>query len=182
MHVDGAPPAKRTPRLPPPAPALAATMSTSNSQLYRPTSRLQVTIERSKPPQWAYRLWKQNTRSAHSQLWSPHDPPSSTSASTHSRATDAPLMNTTTMLKPPKNNPEDENTSNDRTILYKRRHENSRWVWVVRGVSEDETRRGRWGEGDEMKWRRSFYSTHPLGVGNETWRYFTTLLYFTFYS
>jgi hypothetical protein len=172
MHVDGAPPARRTPKLPPPTLALAATMTTtSNSQLHKPTSRPQVTTKRSKPPQWAYWLRKQNIRSAHSQLWFHHGPPSSTSASTYSRSTEAPLINTTMTLKPQKINTEDDNPSKDRTILEERTHENTRWVRLVRGASENETRRGRRGEEDEFKWRCSFYSTHPLRVVNATWCY-----------
>jgi hypothetical protein len=68
MHVDGAPPAKCAPRLPPVAPTPATTMTTTNSQLRRPTNRSRVTTKLCKLPQRAYRLRKQNTRSAHSQL------------------------------------------------------------------------------------------------------------------
>jgi hypothetical protein len=42
MHVDGAPPAKCAPMPPPAAPALATTMTTSNSQRHRPTTRSPV--------------------------------------------------------------------------------------------------------------------------------------------
>jgi hypothetical protein len=157
-------------------PTPVAMMTTSNSQLRRPTSQPRVTTKRSKPPQRSYWLRKQNTRSAYSQLWSPHGPPSSTSTSTHSRSTEAPLINTTMTLKPQKINTEDNNPSKDRTILEEWTHENTCWVRVVWGASENETRRGRQGEGDELKWRHSFYSTHPLEGVNATWRYFTTLL------
>jgi hypothetical protein len=165
MHVEGAPQAKCAPRLPPAAPASTTTMTTSNSQLRRPTSRSPVTTKLCKLPQRAYRLRKQNTRSAHSQLWSPHGPPSSTLATTHSHSTKGPLSNTTMMLKPPKINIEDDNPSKNRTIFEESTHENMHWVRVVWGGSENEARRKRRGEGDELKWQRSIYSTRPIGGG-----------------
>jgi hypothetical protein len=152
MHVNRAPPAKHAPRLPPAAPTPATTMTTTNLYLRKPTSRSRVTTKLCKLPQRAYRLQKQNTRSAHSQLWSPHGPPSLTSATTYSRSTEAPLSNTTMTLKPPKTSTEDDNPSKDRTIFEESTHENIRWVQVVRGGRENETRRGRRGEGDELKW------------------------------
>ena len=136
MHVDGVPLAKCTLGLPLATPTLVVMMSTSNSQLHRPTSWPRVTTKQSKLLQRAYRLQKQNTRSIHSQLWSPHGPPLSMFVSTHSCATDAPLMNTTMMLKPLKNNLENKNTNNDRTILQKRWHENLCWIRVVWDTSE----------------------------------------------
>ena len=154
--------AKRAPRLLP-APALTTTMTTANLQLRRPTSQSPVTTKLCKLPQQAYRLRKQNTRSAHSQLWSPHDPPSSTSTTIHSRSTEAPLSNTTMMLKPPKTNMEDNNPNKDKTIFEESIHKNTRWVQVVRGGRENETRRGRWGEGDNLKWQRIITPSTPLG-------------------
>ena len=47
---------------------------------------------------------------------------------------------------------------------------------MVQGASEKEVRRGRQGEGDVLKWQRSFYSTYPLEVGQTILRYFTILL------
>ena len=177
MHVDRAPPAKCTPRLPPPTLALAISMSIANSQLRRPTSRPQVHTKQSKPPQRAYHLRKQNTRSAHFQLWSPHSLHSTTSAANHLRSIEAPLIYTTVTLKPSTMNIEDDNPNKQRRIF-----EHKRYVWVVRGASEDGMRKRRREEGNEVKWRHSFYSTHLLGLGNETWRYLTTHHYFIFFS
>ena len=111
LHIDGAPPAKRTSRRPLLASTPAMTMLTSNSQLRWQTSRPQVHTKWSKPPQRAYHLQKQNTRSAHSQLWSPHSPHSMMSMAIYSRSSKAPLINTMVIVKLPIINTEYDNPS-----------------------------------------------------------------------
>ena len=171
LHIDGAPLAKRTPMLLLPTSILAISMSTSNSQLRTPTSRPRVGTKQSKPLQRASRLRKK-TQSAHSQLWSPHNLHSTTSAATHLRSTKAPLINAIHTLKPltmniDHDNPRKQNKKFEERTLCPGRT----------GCEWEKTRRGRREEGDEVKWWRHFHSTHPLGVGT----ILTILHDFTFY-
>ena len=107
MHVNRAPLAKCTPKLPPTAPAPATTMMTSNSQLRKPTSRLLVPQNYLNFPNKPIDL-DNKTFSTLIYSWSL----SSMSARTHSPSTEAPLSNITITLKQQKINTEDNNPSN----------------------------------------------------------------------
>ena len=120
LHVDGAPPAFCTLRLPLRIPAPAISMSTSNSQLCTPTSPPRVQTRQSKPPQWASRLQKTNTQLAYSKLRFPHLPHSTTSAATHSLSTWAPLINPIRTLKPSTMNSNHDNPRKQSTNFEER--------------------------------------------------------------
>jgi hypothetical protein len=146
MHVDGAPPAKRAPRLPPAAPAPATTMSTSNSQLRRPTSRLPVPQNYLNFPNEPIDY---DNKTLSTLICSRS--PSSTLARTHSRSTEALLSNTAMTLKQQKINTEDDNPSNHRKNFEESIHGMTRSVRELWGGRYNETRRGRRGEGDRTK-------------------------------
>ena len=145
LHVDRAPPAKCMPRLLPPVPAPRISISTLNSQLCKPVSRLRVQTKQSKPPQLASRLQKPNTKSAHSQLWSPHSPHLMTSAATHLCSIEAPLINTIVIVKPPIMNIKHNNPSKHKRNF----EENSKTILYLGGAGFD------WGQNKERKARET---------------------------